>query len=1135
MRWFVRAVLAQTPIAFATLCSNALRAAVLVALALLPTHAFAQGFILGVRQDYPTGALPYEVAVGDLNGDGMPDIVTPTGGAHSVSVFLNNGNGSYAPKVEYDTGNTPDFIAIADLNGDGRVDLAVTAFGSNAVSVLLGNGLGAFGGRKDYPTGNAPKQIVVGDLNGDGRPDLVILDSSSRAISVLLGTSSGFAPDKQYTTGNGPSGVAVGDLNGDGNLDIVCTNLSDGTLSVFRGDGMGGFAPRADNAVQANPSAIALTDLNGDGKLDAVYIVNPGTPQLTRMLGDGLGGFGAAVNFPTAVSPGDLAVGDVTGDGKVDVVEAGTPSVALVPGDGLGGFTTATTMASTSGTQSVAIADVNGDGRVDVIAPGTITSTLCVYLNGAGLFQSFADVPAGTNPRGLAVADFNSDGKLDVVTSNDNSANLSVFLGNGSGGLGTRVNYATGSHPQWVIAGDLNGDAKPDLVYVSYGSNTVSTLVNSGDAAGTFAPKTTVPVGGAPQGVAMGDVNGDGLPDLVVADGATNALAILIGSGSGSLGAATFYPVGTNPMNVALGDVNGDGKLDAVVANYYSNSISVCPGNGTGGFGTRLDYAAGTNPATPVLADLNGDGRLDIVVTSQSSNNVTMYLQNSTGGLLAAVNFTTAAGPFGCAVGDVNGDGKPDIVTGNYNSQSCSLLLGNGVGGFGAHIDFGLASYGVAVGLGDLNGDGQLDIVAADYGMNFVELMRSRARTKTAVTVNPTLALLGTPQFLTAGVTSLDPVSGVPTGSMKFYDGTTLLGTAPVIGGSAQLAVFASTLGARSIAAAYLGDEARLSSLSPKSSERIVGTASPSILSIRDVTNDQGRSVRVKFRSSPYDFAGSMTPITQYNVYRRVVPGLGLIGGATATASAPTSLPAALRPMPRIEGVLDATWDFVGSVAARADSSYNFVVPTLADSNASGMHRTTFFVSAATASPAAYFDSPADSGYSVDNLPPGTPASFTAAYAGGATHLHWSVSPETDLASYRVYRGTSAGFIPDASSLIATPPDTGFVAAGPAGSYYKLSAVDVNGNESGFAVVTPSTTTDVVANGAVALALDGTRPNPAVGSRFDVAFALPTGEPAQLELLDVSGRRVVSQESAARTGTSSSRSRPPGRSCRVST
>jgi hypothetical protein len=184
------------------------------------------------------------------------------------------------------------------------------------------------------------------------------------------------------------------------------------------------------------------------------------------------------------------------------------------------------------------------------------------------------------------------------------------------------------------------------------------------------------------------------------------------------------------------------------------------------------------------------------------------------------------------------------------------------------------------------------------------------------------------------------------------------------------------------------------------------------------------------------------------------------------------------------------------------------VVPTLADSNGTGLHLATFMVRAATATPSVYFDSAPDSGYSVDNLPPVLPAPFVAAYLSGATHLHWGANAEADLWYYKLHRGASAGFTPTPGNLIATPGDTGYVDIGPAGSYYKLAAVDVNGNVSGYVALGPGGTVDVADGASLVFALEGVRPNPSRSGRLSVAFALPSGSPARLELLDVSGRRV---------------------------
>jgi DNA-binding beta-propeller fold protein YncE len=280
----------------------------------------------------------------------------------------------------------------------------------------------------------------------------------------------------------------------------------------------------------------------------------------------------------------------------------------------------------------------------------------------------------------------------------------------------------------------------------------------------------------------------------------------------------------------------------------------------------------------------------------------------------------------------------------------------------------------------------------------------------------------------------------------------------------------------------------------------------PAITSVADLGTDQGGQVRVRFSSASLDFTPSPAPIVGYNVFRRIDPPL-MTGGSTAEADA---VEHAARPDPN--GVLLAGWDWVTSVPAFCDAEYNVVVPTLADSNLTGMHWSVFLIRAATAAPGVYYDSPPDSGYSVDNLPPVPPQPFTGAYVVEATHLHWGQNREPDLWYYRIYRGNSADFVPGPGNFISAQSDTGYVDPGPAGRYYKLSAVDVNGNESLFALLTPSGTVDVPAGENLGFALGAVHPNPARGDHVTVEFVLARPDQARLELLDVAGRCVIGRE-----------------------
>lgn len=277
----------------------------------------------------------------------------------------------------------------------------------------------------------------------------------------------------------------------------------------------------------------------------------------------------------------------------------------------------------------------------------------------------------------------------------------------------------------------------------------------------------------------------------------------------------------------------------------------------------------------------------------------------------------------------------------------------------------------------------------------------------------------------------------------------------------------------------------------------------PSILTIHDVGGDQGGQVRLRFARSSRDTVGSMTPVLSYEVHRRV-------GANALVAGEPWGPSIALRPHAQPDAVMLDGWDYVMSVPAHGDAIYSVVVPTLVDSSiAQGMRRSTFFVRATTATPTTVFDSPADSGYSVDNLPPAPPAAFAATYSGGTTHLTWNPNAESDLWYYALHRGASAGFTPTAGNRVATTGALGHDDVGPAGSYYKLAAIDVHGNVSGYTLIAPATLDVMGGEARLALAVQGA--HPARTDRLRFAITLPSAAAAQLELLDVHGRRVAGE------------------------
>jgi hypothetical protein len=257
-----------------------------------------------------------------------------------------------------------------------------------------------------------------------------------------------------------------------------------------------------------------------------------------------------------------------------------------------------------------------------------------VLLNtGDGTFGSPATYMAGSAPVAVAVADFDGDGKPDLAVSNYGGTTVSILLNTGSGTFGAPRNFGAGPQPWPMALGDLNGDGKPDLAVIN--SSGVSVLMNASGDAGSpaFAPQVLYPVGYLPAAVAIGDLNGDGKPDLVAGtafltktDPTAGAASVLLNTGSGVFAPAVNYPVGTYVEAVAAADLNGDGKLDLAVSSYGVANIAVLLNADGGTFAPQVDYLTVGNPYCVVAADLNGDGTPDLAFANASTNKVSVML-----------------------------------------------------------------------------------------------------------------------------------------------------------------------------------------------------------------------------------------------------------------------------------------------------------------------------------------------------------------------------------------------------------------------------------------------------------------------------------------------------------------------------
>jgi hypothetical protein len=610
---------------------------------------------LGAPVHMSAGAGPVAVVAADFNGDGNLDIAVADFNSNQVSILFGNGDGTFQPPAMFAAGSQPASLSLGDFNNDGKLDIAAVSQ-TGTITVLLGNGAGGFTVTAGSPSGAAyTYSNTVADFNGDGILDIAVAEytpNPSGSIYVCLGKGDGtFQAPTQIGLPQYAPAVTSGDLTGNGHPDLIAvlsnqTSESINALAVLANDGKGNFAaPQLDGSPET-PVSIAAVDLNRDGKLDVIVGSIPdvysGQAYMSVVFGAGDGSLTEVREIPTDGTPEAVAAGDVNGDGKVDVVVANAANIIVYLSDGRGAFKAQTPIPVDGGLSNVAIADVNGDGKPDIVALVGGTDVAVLLGRGDGTFSK-PKIYRGLLSIGFAVGDVNGDGYADVILGGVFTNGLQILWGSSTGALtpgpflGTSGSVATEN--QAIAIGDFNGDGKTDIAVstIDYNNLISSIELFPGVGNGNFGNEVVspVPVNGV---IAAGDMNGDGLPDLVLSglndDSLQNSTGVLLSTGNGSFKVGNFYASPYLTGAIAVADFNHDGKLDAVVL-PLGQQLDMFTGDGQGNLVQGPIYGAGAGASQNLITgQFVKDGRPDLAFPNPNAG--TFSIVYNTAPLVAA-------------------------------------------------------------------------------------------------------------------------------------------------------------------------------------------------------------------------------------------------------------------------------------------------------------------------------------------------------------------------------------------------------------------------------------------------------------------------------------------------------------------
>jgi hypothetical protein len=755
---------------------------------------------------YDLAGTPLAIATADFNRDGSLDLaVAQTNG--TVSIFLGLGDGTFRPAQVPTTtvGGTPDALAVADFNNDGTPDLAVASATSNTVSILLGNGDGSFRFAPAVDVGSPQVAVAAGKFTASGNIDLVTADAGSDSVTVFPGQGNGtFGSGTSYVVAGTPVSLAVGDFGGDSQADIAVAHSPDGSgnnvsvlVNITPANGTTPVFQTPAVLYSPGETLVGLVAGNFEAtptgglptELAVASVSSGGTGAIIPLLRGG-GGLkvGSSSDVSSGTQPIALAEGDFNGDGAQDIAVAlndNSVEILFGPGSDPSGFHPFNATAGADLPSTPFLADVTGDGTPDTVVvsragdifvrpgiagePGIFAPPILVNPGQpARAVTPFHLLQAGKSVTWLAavseitlttdritIYSLNQAGKVTVQSSFDVSTNTNSPL------LLTRI-AAARLFPDTTINGVSTPVGFDDLVVLDAFNGHVIAFQSNG--AGGFFGQVAQQIsvgeanGGAAQ-LAIADVDGDGLPDVVVTNKLTGDAIAFLNNGGGGFTPTTVSGL-QQPAGMAVGNFDGASPNEVIVAN-------------TGAFDAT--HPGSFDLLMPALSDIGrfpllftpsvgtagmfvtGTTTDEVALLDRASGQIDVFESDGMGGFLAPDVTPLPAGivATGLSAADVEGDGKTDDLLVGTAFGDVLVLVGQGKGFF---TPVRVPGNAVPFVTGDFTGNGVPDVVVANQGADLVEtLLRQPGTTN----FNPG-GFSSTNNVLAPGNVVMTTVAGVP-------------------------------------------------------------------------------------------------------------------------------------------------------------------------------------------------------------------------------------------------------------------------------------------------------------------------------------------------------------------------------------